>query len=341
MFCVPHPRVPLPSPSAHPLPQTHEQYSDVDYRNEPSILSALNHPNIVKLTGLYQTPTTLFILLEAHLGGDLYSQLSALRASSAAHSPAAPTGAATPLPTPAAAVCAQRAAAGGQRRLREDLARGLLRQLLVAVEHCHARGVVHRDIKPANVVLSTDRSSVILADFGLSEALPAGTGLLTSVCGTHDFLAPEMILCGWGEVAGYGTAVDMWAIGLLLFCILYETNPFEHASEIETLQAIVNAEFDFPEGGSTGDEARYLISRLLVANPDERWTVHQCLQHEWIAGAPDVPSLVRVLPPCHTPAAATRSMPHRSMRSSTRSAPLSFGDRVQRRGESSGAVQVF
>ena len=66
-------------------------------------------------------------------------------------------------------------------------------------------------------------------------ALPAGTGLLTSVCGTHDFLAPEMILCGWGEVAGYGTAVDMWAIGLLLFCILYETNPFEHASEIETL----------------------------------------------------------------------------------------------------------
>lgn len=283
----------------------------MDYRREPEILASIDHPNIVRLLDVYQTPTTLFILMEPHLAGDLLT-----------HTQALPGG-----------VCC------------EAQARQHVLKLLLAVEHIHCRGIVHRDIKPANVLLSKDGAEPLLADFGLSEQLPA-SGLLTSVCGTHDFLAPEMILCGRGDAPGYDTAVDMWSIGLLLFVLLYGHNPFEHSTEIETLQAILAADFSFPECTPVSAAARDLIRRLLVPDPSQRLTAAQCLQHEWIVSAGTLPREVAArlhLTSCRDAVSRPRVAGPRSFppRACGCQSPWAFsGIERKPRHASSGAIQV-
>merc|ERR1719387_227943 len=154
--------------------------------------------------------------------------------------------------------------------------------LLAAVEHMHSLGIVHRDIKPSNVLLSTG-GKVRLADFGLAARLPA-EGRLTTLCGTHEYLAPEMIRTGHGDADGYGAAVDLWAAGLLLFVILFGHNPFERDNEIGTLQAVLAADFRFPPSACVSDEARALVRALLVACPARRPSASEALAHAWMAG---------------------------------------------------------
>uniref|UniRef100_A0A7S0QA52 Protein kinase domain-containing protein n=1 Tax=Coccolithus braarudii TaxID=221442 RepID=A0A7S0QA52_9EUKA len=226
--------------------KTNGRTSETDPRQEPLLLQSLRHPNIVRLLVTYESPCSLFIVMSAELGGDLLARARSF-----------PGGR-----FPEAEACRH--------------TRGLLR----AVEHIHARGVVHRDIKPSNVLLSAD-GEVRLADFGLSQLLPP-SGVLTTVCGTHDFLAPEMILCGHGEVDGYGIEVDMWAVGLLIFFLLHGRNPFELDTEIETLQAILSAQYDIPQTDGVGSVANDLICRLLVCDPTQRCRASEAVRHDWI-----------------------------------------------------------
>mmetsp|Transcript_26452 Transcript_26452/g.55595 ORF Transcript_26452/g.55595 Transcript_26452/m.55595 type:complete len:367 (-) Transcript_26452:360-1460(-) len=240
---------------------------DSDWRKEPEMLRTLMHPNIIQLIATYQTPCSMFIVMLPELGGDLHSLARSL------------PGNVFP----------------------ESEAKRYASSLLQAVQHIHDRGIVHRDIKPSNVLLSVG-GVLKLADFGLCEQLP-DSGMLTNVCGTHDFLAPEMIRCGHGEEAGYGLAVDLWGVGLLLYVLLFGHNPFEHRTEIETLQAILRADYSFPEHSSVSSAAKSLISKLLVADPRQRLSASECLLHEWLCEPDGSVSCTSLSPPPSEPSA--------------------------------------
>eukprot|EP00966_Prymnesium_polylepis_P144607 3339157-Prymnesium_polylepis.1 len=96
-------------------------------------------------------------------------------------------------------------------------------------------------------------------------------------------MAPEMVRCGHGEAAGYGTPSDMWQMGLLLFELLFGTHPVARNTEIETLAAILAADYAFPSGvDDVSEGARDLVRKLLVGDPAERLTAAECLRHPWI-----------------------------------------------------------
>jgi len=124
-----------------------------------------------------------------------------------------------------------------------------------------------------------------ICDLGLAAKLPlldnSSVGLLTTVCGTHDNRAPEMVLCGHNEAPGYGTPADMWQVGVVLFEMLTGRHPFARSTEVETLAAILAADFGF-QSAPISDMARDLVCRLLVADPAARLTALQCQNHEWI-----------------------------------------------------------
>lgn len=224
----------------------------------------------VRLLEVYDSPATLFMVMRAELGGDLQSRLASL-----------PGG-----------VCG------------EAEAKAHAAAILRALDGMHAQGVVHRDIKPANVLLN-EHNEGRLGDFGLAEMLPeGGAGLLTSVCGTHDCMAPEMVRCGHGEVAGYGCAVDLWAVGLTLFTMLCGYHPFQRATEIATLTAILDADFSFPHAPDLSEPAKDLIRRLLVPQPEHRATAAEGLRHAWLC-ADDTASTSR--PPPEPEAAAVEA----------------------------------
>ncbi|KAL5980359.1 CBL-interacting serine/threonine-protein kinase 16 [Asimina triloba] len=161
-------------------------------------------------------------------------------------------------------------------KLKEDVARRYFQQLISAVDFCHSRGVSHRDLKPENLLLD-DKEDLKISDFGLS-ALPEqlrNDGLLHTQCGTPAYVAPEVL-----RKKGYdGAKADIWSCGVILFVLLSGFLPFQDDNIMKMYRKVFKAEFQFPPWIST--DARRLISRLLVANPEERIGISAIMQVPW------------------------------------------------------------
>lgn len=94
--------------------------------------------------------------------------------------------------------------------------------LLAAVRYLHSAGVCHRDLKPENVLLSDETADAapVVADFGLARFLSNPMQRMLTICGSRQFLAPEIIKCERGEETSYDNGVDVWGVGILTFFIL-------------------------------------------------------------------------------------------------------------------------
>ncbi|KAJ0075110.1 hypothetical protein Patl1_34738 [Pistacia atlantica] len=161
-------------------------------------------------------------------------------------------------------------------KLKEDLARKYFQQLISAVDFCHSRGVYHRDLKPENLLLD-ENEDLKVSDFGLS-ALPEqiwNDGLLHTRCGTPAYVAPEVL-----RKKGYdGAKSDIWSCGVILFVLLAGFLPFQDENVMKMYRKIFKAEFEFPPWISP--DARKLISRILVTDPEKRITVSEIMRNPW------------------------------------------------------------
>jgi len=234
------------------LVQTDRNVKDV-LMTEVEVLKKLNHPNILKLFQVFDTKSTLFMVLELVNGGDLYDSLKA---------------------------------AG---RLAEDVAKPIFAQLLAAIHYMHKKNVSHRDLKPENVLVQKEPNGSIqvkLSDFGLSRATKTDQTLMQTMAGTLDYCAPEIIQ-HYHTGMGYGREVDMWSLGVILYIMLSGIAPFGQGQQAKQLLTdIIQGNFSFPERrfSDVSDTAKDLINHLLVPDPKLRWTAEQALKHEWLKG---------------------------------------------------------
>ncbi|KAF8947448.1 Checkpoint kinase 2, partial [Haplosporangium gracile] len=109
--------------------------------------------------------------------------------------------------------------------LTECDARHIFKQTCDAVNYLHMRNIVHRDIKSENVMVRPDMV-VKLIDFGLARQSSRDQAMLSTYCGTHLYMAPETAVNG-DEKNAYGPAVDVWALGVMLFRMLTGRYPFD------------------------------------------------------------------------------------------------------------------
>ncbi|VAI05956.1 unnamed protein product [Triticum turgidum subsp. durum] len=196
------------------LEKNHAEYM----KAERDILTKVDHPFVVQLRYSFQTKYRLYLVLDFVNGGHLFFQLYQ------------------------------------QGLFREELARIYTAEIVSAVAHLHANGIMHRDLKPENILLDA-HGHAMLTDFGLAKEFDENTRS-NSMCGTVEYMAPEIV-----QGRGHDKAADWWSVGILLFEMLTGKPPFFGGNRDKIQQKIVKEKMKLPTYLSS--EVHSLLKGLL------------------------------------------------------------------------------
>ncbi|XP_053562592.1 NUAK family SNF1-like kinase 2 [Bombina bombina] len=206
-------------------------------RRETEIMSSLCHPHIISIYEVFENSSKIVIVMEYASHGDLYDYISE------------------------------------RQRLTEQEARRFFRQIVSAVQYCHANGIVHRDLKLENILLDENKN-VKIADFGLSNIYHSDSFLQT-YCGSPLYASPE-IVTGKPYV---GPEVDSWSLGVLLYILVHGCMPFDGQDYKKLVTQISCGAYKEP---SQPSDACGLIRWLLMVNPERRATLNDVASHWWV-----------------------------------------------------------
>ena len=135
-------------------------------------------------------------------------------------------------------------------------------ELILALDSLHKNNMVYRDLKPENILLDS-KGHIKLTDFGLSKILEDGEDKAYTLCGTPQYLAPEVLLR-----KGYDKAVDWWSLGCIMYEMLTGKLPFPFKRGVKLSIKTYEKKIIFPN--KMTENAKDLIQKLLVVNPNDR-----------------------------------------------------------------------
>lgn len=215
-----------------------ESETMINFKREYDIQIKLKHPNIICLYGFFHDEQCIHLLLEYAPNGDLYKKI--------ADGPMA-----------------------------DGLAATYIYQITRGLEFIHSKCIIHRDIKPENILIGYWGEAKI-ADFGWANfSNELSKKEEKSLCGTIDYLSPEMILH-----KPHDTKLDIWCIGVLIYELLVGKAPFYSKKHSETIELIKRVQYNIPN--SICGSSHHLIARLLVKKPQDRLECSEILEHDWI-----------------------------------------------------------
>lgn len=153
----------------------------------------------------------------------------------------------------------------------EGEAKLMFKKIAAAIRNLHKNNIVHRDIKLENIIL--DKSGNIrLIDFDFAKQ---NNNLMTTLCGSPSYSAPEIILR-----RPYTQAVDIWAMGVVLYALTIGQFPFNGTNINEIFHEILEAEPLIPM--SLSNELQQLLHGLLNKIPERRLSMDHIMEHPWL-----------------------------------------------------------
>ena len=176
-----------------------------------------------------------------------------------------------------------------RKRLTEIEVQCYIVQLIKALKYLHSHRVIHRDLKLGNLFL-TDKMELKVGDFGLATKLDFEGERKRTVCGTPNYIAPEIL----DGKTGHSYEVDIWSLGVIIYTLIIGKPPFEARDVKTTYKRIKMNAYTFPENAIISEAAKNLISQILVLDPSKRPTLDQILTHDFFNQGTSIPKL---LPP--------------------------------------------
>ena len=173
-----------------------------------------------------------------------------------------------------------------RKKLSELEAQCYIQQLIAGLQYLHAHRVIHRDLKLGNLFL-TDKMELKIGDFGLATKLEFDGERKRTICGTPNYIAPEIL----EGRQGHSYEVDIWSLGVILYTMLVGKPPFETQDVQTTYKRIKMNIYTFPESACISDPAKNLIQRILSSDPSRRPKLEDILAHPFLS-AHKIPSFL-------------------------------------------------
>ncbi|EAR92910.2 Serine/Threonine kinase domain protein (macronuclear) [Tetrahymena thermophila SB210] len=212
------------------------------YNEKNTMIALKDNPFIVQFFFAFQTREKLIFVLEYCPGGELFYHLNQ------------------------------------ERRFKEEQAGILFAQILEGIEFLHSKNIIYRDLKPENILLDMN-GYVKLADFGLSKVLKSKDQLNYTFCGSHEYMAPEMI-----QKKGHTFAVDYYSLGVLLYELVAGIPPFSSDNKTDLLEKALTKEVKFPPK-QFSSQLQDFIKQLMIKDPTKRLGaksgISEIRKHPW------------------------------------------------------------
>ena len=205
-----------------------QRKQQIHTKTERDLMVKINCPFIVNIKSAFQDGANLYIVSEFLQGGDLFFHLHDKKK--------------TVFP--------------------EAKAKFYVIELVVALDFLHKNNMIYRDLKPENILIDSE-GHIKITDFGLSKIFENEDDKAYTVCGTPQYLAPEILLR-----KGYDKAVDWWSLGCLFYEMVYGRLPFKFKKGEKISIAIYKQKILFDD--KISEEAKDLIQNLLIFNPKNR-----------------------------------------------------------------------
>ena len=213
-----------------------------DFIQEVDIISTLDHPNIIKFYETYHDDCFFHIVMELCKGKEIVHQM------------------------------------GNYGFIEEKKVTKIIFKVLLAIVHCHNRGVTHRDLKPENILFDSEHkdAEIKLIDFGLSRKYDKEQKM-HSILGTPYYVAPEVLK---GE---YDEKCDIWSIGAMTYLMLCGEPPFNGNSNNEIFKKIVKESIKFNSymWKNISQNAKDFVKMCLNKNSNKRPSASEALKHPW------------------------------------------------------------
>ncbi len=210
---------------------------------EKKIMEELKHPFVLNFHCAMQDSKYIYFLLEVLLGGELFRFLRA------------------------------------ETQFSESWSKFYAASVILAFQDMHSKKIAYRDLKPENLVMDSN-GYLKIVDFGLAKKIESGK--TWTLCGTPDYLAPEVILN-----EGHDWAVDYWALGVLIFEMTAGSPPFYADDPMEVYEKILSGHVPIPSYFSRG--LGDLVKKLLKTYQSKRLGrtkggVSAIMKHKWFSG---------------------------------------------------------
>lgn len=145
-----------------------------------------------------------------------------------------------------------------RKKISEPEARFYLSQIVESLQYLHSNLVIHRDLKLGNLFIDSNMC-IKVGDFGLATHLSSADERRKTVCGTPNYIAPEIL----EGKHGHSFEVDIWSTGVILYTLLIGKPPFESKDVKSTYKRILANSYAFPEHTPVASDAKNLIRRML------------------------------------------------------------------------------